>query len=296
MGSLRRVLIGALLLAALSFASRPSLAQTPSPLAAWQWAELATCGVLWDEQTKWLREAYTPAGAYAALPLLAGENRPERWDQFLSCGEDPLPNTVLMALTERLDTRLPKEGNRRYHLRSLARRLLDNGRDDLARQLAVGSEHFAAMLGPLLASRGDIESQLKLAGELSRTLQESGAPGPGDLDWLSGVESERLLGALFAILEQNWKLDERPVATVRSGYGLSDLFNPLQDAIVRVGGREAVAGYDRLLARGGDFRWLRGSRARIAAAVLLADGQRYGPGAARALGLPVLDPDGGADA
>ena len=264
-------------------------------LTARRWAELATCGVLWDAQTKWLREAYTSAGAYAALSLLAGEGRPERWDQFLSCCEDPLPNPVLLALVERLDPRLPEERTQRYHLRSLARRLLDNGRDDLAGQLAAGSEHFAAMLAPLLASRGDVESQLKLAGELSRTLRESGVPGRDDLDWLSGVESERLLGVLFAILEQNWKLDERPVAAVRSGYGLSDLFNPLQDAIARVGGREAVAGYDRLLARGGDFRWLRGSRARIAAAVLLADGQRYGPSAARALGLPVLDPEAGTD-
>jgi hypothetical protein len=261
-----------------------------------RWAELATCGVLWDEQTKWLRDAYTPAGAYAALPLLAGEGRPERWDQFLSCCEDPLPNPVLLALAERLDTKLPKEeGTQRYHLRSLARRLLDNGRADIAGQLAASSEHFAAMLGPLLAGRGDVESQLKLAEELSRTLRESGVPGRDDLDWLSGVESERLLGVLFAILEQNWRLDERPVAAVRSGYGLSDLFNPLQDAIARVGGREAVANYDRLLARGGDFRWLRGSRSRIAAAVLLAEGQRYGPSAARALGLPVLDPEVGAD-
>ena len=259
------------------------------------WAELATCGVLWDEQTKWLREAYTPAGAYAAVPLLAGEGRPERWDQFLSCCEDPLPNLILLALAEGLDPRLPEERTQRYHLRSLARRLLDNGRGDLAGQLAAASGHFAAMLAPLLAGRGGVESQLKLAGELSRTLRESGVPGRDDLDWLSGVESERLLGVLFAILEQNWKLDERPVAAVRSGYGLSDLFTPLQDAIARVGGREAVAGYDRLLARGGDFRWLRGSRARIAAAVLLADGQRYGPGAARALGLPVLDPEAGTD-
>lgn len=265
------------------------------PLAARQWAELATCGVLWDAQTKWLHEVYTPAGAYAALPLLAGEDRPERWDQFLSCCEDPLPNPVLLSLAERLDTRLPEEGTQRYHLRSLARRLLDNGRDDLAGQLAAGSGDFAAMLTPLLAGTGNVESQLKLAGDLSRTLRERGAFGPEDLEWLSGVESERLLGALFAILEQNWRLDERPVARIRSGYGLSDLFNPLQEAIARVGGREAVAGYDRLLARGGDFRWLCSSRARIAAAVLLADGQRYGPGAARALGLPILDPEGGVD-
>jgi hypothetical protein len=146
------------------------------------------------------------------------------------------------------------------------------------------------MLGPLLAGRGDVESQLKLAGDLSNRLRDSGTPGPEDLDWLGGVESEQLLSALFTILEQNWKLDERPVATVRSGYGLSDLFNPLQEAIARVGGREAVAGYDRLLAAGGDFLWLRGSRARIAAAVLLADGQRYGSGAAASLGLPILAP------
>ena len=36
-----------------------------------------------------------------------------------------------------------------------------------------------------------------------------------------------------------------------------------QQAIARVGGREAVSGYDRILSRGGDSRWLRGSRGRV---------------------------------
>ncbi|MBS1894901.1 MAG: hypothetical protein JST59_26680 [Actinobacteria bacterium] len=46
-----------------------------------------------------------------------------------------------------------------------------------------------------------------------------------------------------------------------------------------------------LLTQGGDFRWLRVSRERVAAAELLADAQRFGPGAASSL-LPVLDPLG----
>ena len=252
------------------------------PLDAKRWGELATCGVLWDAQTQWLKSTYTVAGAYVGLAMLIGEKQPEPWEQFLSCCKDPVPNPVLLACVEQLDAKIPEEGAQRYHLRSLARRLLENGRRDLAERVGSHSEDFAALLEPLLAGGGDIPTQLKLTSELKERLRESGTPSEEDLHWLGGVASEQLLGGLFAILDENWKLDERPVAMVRSGYGLHDLFNPLQEAIARIGGRQAVAGYDGLLARGGDYRWLRASRDRVAAAELLADAQRYGPGAALA--------------
>lgn len=257
-----------------------------------RWGELASCGVLWDEQSAWLRESQTVAGVYVALDLLGAESDPGRWDQFFSCCTDPLPNPVLFACASHLDTRLPEDaGHRRYNLRSLAERMLLNGRDDLARALAASSPDFYAILEPLLARDGDIDAQHRLLSDLDVRVREQRLPDDRDLAWLGGASSPALLPGLFLLLGDNWKLDDRPVARVRSGYGLHDLFNPLLEAIARIGGRGAVAGYDELISRGGDFRWLRASRERVAAAELLADGQRFSSGAAAALGLPTLAPD-----
>ncbi|HUB99867.1 MAG TPA: SIR2 family protein [Solirubrobacterales bacterium] len=263
-------------------------------LGAKRWGELAACGVLWDTQTQWLRSAYSVAGAYAGQASLEGVGEPDRWQQFLSCCQDPVPNPILLACADQLDAELPEDGNQHYNLRLLASRMLENGRRDLAEQIARRSEGFAALLEPLLAGDGDIPTQQKLVEKLKERLRDGGRPREDELRWLGGVVSEQLLAELFAILDENWKLDDRPVARVRSGYGLHDLFSPLQEAIARIGGREAIAGYDRLIAEGGDFRWLRASRERVAAAVLLADAQRFGPGAALTLGLPILDPEAGA--
>lgn len=257
-----------------------------------RWGELAASGVLWDLQTQWLLSIYRVAGAYAGLRALEGVGEPGRWQQFLSCCEDPLPNPVLLACVEQLDAELSEEGTERYNLRWLARRMLENGRRDLAELVASRSEDFAALLEPLLAGDGDIPAQRKLMGELKERLRTERVPSEADLQWLGGVSSEQLLGGLFAVLSENWKLDDRPTARVRTGFGLHDLFGPVQEAIARVGGREAVRGYDALLAKGGGFRWLRASRERVAAAELLSDAQRFGPGAARTLGLPVLDREG----
>jgi len=265
------------------------------PLDAKRWGELATCGVLWDTHTQWLLSLYSVAGAYAGLRTLEGVGEPERWQQFLSCCEDPLPNPVLIACADRLDAELPEEGTRRYNLRWLARRMLENGRRDLTERIAARSEGFAILLQPLLASSGDIPTQRRLVKELKERLRSSRLPNEDGLRWLGGVESEQLLPGLFEILGENWKLDDRPTARVQSGDGLHDLFNPLQEAIARIGGREAVSGYDTLLAKGGDLRWLRAPRDRVATAELLSDAQRFGPGAARSLGLPVLDPEGVGD-
>jgi hypothetical protein len=262
------------------------------PLDADRWGELAACGILWDPQTRWLLSRYSVSGAYAGLRTLEGVGEPDRWRQFLSCCKDPVPNPVLLACAEQLDAQLPEEGSQRYNLRWLGRRMLESGRRDFAERIAARSDGFDTLLKPLLASSGDVRAQRKLVKELRERLRTTTAPGENDLDWLGGVESEQLLAGLFKILGENWKLDDRSLARVRVGFGLHDLFNPLQEAIARIGGRQAVARYDALLAQGGDFRWLRASRERVAAAELLADAQRFGPGAARSLGLPVLDPLG----
>src|SRR5262249_32789783 len=234
-------------------------------LDAERWGELTACGVLWDAQTQWLLSIYSVAGAYAGLRVLEGVGKPERWQQFLSCCEDPLANPVLLACAEQLDAEFSEEGTERYNLRWLARRMLENGRRDLAELVASRSEGFAALLEPLLAGDADIPAQRKLVGELKERLRTEGVPSEEHLQWLGGGTSGQRRDGLVTVLSENWKLDDRPAARVRTGFGLHDLFNPLQEAIARVGGREAVRGYDALLAKGGDFRWLRASRDRIAA-------------------------------
>jgi hypothetical protein len=50
------------------------------------------------------------------------------------------------------------------------------------------------------------------------------------------------------------------VMMISSGRGLHDVTNPVMAAIYAIGGEPAIAGYDGLLALGGDFRRLRNQR------------------------------------
>jgi hypothetical protein len=96
------------------------------------------------------------------------------------------------------------------------------------------------------------------------------------MNWMEALASASLLPALFGILRQVYKLSDEPVSRVRVGYGSRDVVNPTIEAINRIGGRAAVAGYDELIAEGGDFRWLAGPRDRLAANELTKDGKDLG--------------------
>lgn len=175
-----------------------------------------------------------------------------------------------------------------YRIASIAQRFVAAGRGDLARSLAGRLEEFAGALPPILAEHGDLEAQRELFGELKRTLDEDKLPEDHRLMWMSGVTETVMLPELFQILRRSYKLSEGPLPRVMSGFGLHDVINPTTETISRIGGREAVAGYDELIDAGGDFRWLRAQRDRVAAAVLSKDGERFASEAAVRMRLPLL--------
>jgi hypothetical protein len=111
------------------------------------------------------------------------------------------------------------------------------------------------------------------------------------MNWMEALLSPSLLPRLFAILRQIYKLSEEPMPRIRVGFGRRDVVNPTIEAINRIGGRRAVAGYDELIAEGGDFRWLLHPRDRLAANELTKDGERFKASAATRVGVPLIDAD-----
>ena len=58
------------------------------------------------------------------------------------------------------------------------------------------------------------------------------------------------------------------------------------EAIASIGGRQAVAGYDALMASEDHYRWLARQRDDVAGAVLTADGERFAAAAAIHAAVP----------
>lgn len=154
--------------------------------------------------------------------------------------------------------------------------------------LAGRLEEFAGALPPILAEYGDLKAQREMFGRLKRILDEDEPPADHRLSWMSGVTERAMLPELFQILRRSYKLSDEPLSRVMSGFGLHDVVNPTTEGISRIGGRDAVAGYDEMIDIGGDYRWLGAQRDRVAAAVLSEDGERFAPEAARRMRLPLL--------
>jgi len=263
-------------------AARPSL-------SARQWGELATCGILFSNQSDWLRETQSLEGVYEAIEAIGSDGDPERWSQLFEACEDPLPNLVFERCADVLDPKAAADpGSMAYRMASIAQRFVSTGRGDLARRLAGRLDDFAGALPPLLAEHGDLGAQQKMFGELKRTLDEDKLPDDHRLTWMGGVTETVMLPELFEVLRRSYKLSDRPLPRVMSGFGLHDVVNPTTETISRIGGREAVAGYDELIDDGGDFRWLGAQRDRVAATVLTEDGERFAAEASKQLELPML--------
>lgn len=267
--------------------ARPSLDQT-------RWAELATCGILFEEHYRWLATAATLEGVYEALDLITGDPDPSRWQQFLSCCRDPLPGQVLESCARSLAGDAPDEEERidLQGVRTLAARMADNGRRDLIEMLAASGPARESEILPILAEAGDHESQCRLLDRLIKQLDEGVVPQQPVLSWLSPSPSPLVLGRLFEILRRTWGSAERPAGRFSTGYGLFDITSPTLEGIASIGGREALAGYDALMAEGGAFRWLRRSREDIAGALLIAEGERFAEGAAAVFNLPWMGGSG----
>lgn len=259
------------------------------PLSARQWGELASCGILFANQSDWLRKTQSLGGVYEAIEAIGSDGDPERWSQLLGCCENPVPNLLFERCAEVLDPAAAADpAPLAYRMASIAQRFVGAGRGDLARCLARRQAEFAEALPPVLAEYGDLEAQREMFGELKRTLDEEKLPKDHRLAWISGVTEAVVLQELFQVLRRSYKLSDRPLPRVMAGFDLHDVVNPTTEAIGRIGGREAVAGYDELIDAGGDFRWLGTQRARVAAAVLSKDGERFASEAARQMRLPLL--------
>lgn len=267
--------------------AQPSLDQT-------RWAELATCGILFEEHYRWLATAATVEGVYEALDLIAGDPDPDRWRQFLSCCRDPLPGRVLESCMRDLAAQAPEEEKRieLQMVRTIAVRMVENGRPDLIEELAAGSPAREAELFPILAEAGDSECQRRLLDQLIEQLDNGVVPQRQVLSWLSPSPSPLVLGRLFEVLRRTWGSAEPPVGRVTSGHGIFEITSPTLEAIASIGGRGALAGYDALIAEDGAFRWLRRNREDIAGALLIADGERFAGSAAATLGLPWIGGSG----
>ena len=257
-------------------------------LDAERWAQLATCGILFETQTNWLQETQMLEGVHRAVELLDGVGDLERWEQFLSCCLDPLPDRALLACARSLDPSLVEGSDAAgYRLRTIAGRMIDNNRVDLAKDLAGRHPDFATDLAPILAERGDVNTQRRLLVALVEQLGEGGMPGDGCVEWLPGVRAPELLDDLFEVVKHTYGPQVDKGTRIRS-FERNDIARAAMEAITAIGGRAAVDGYDRLIAAGDDFRWLRYQRAQVAGAALGAEGERFAALAAGRVELPLL--------
>jgi hypothetical protein len=270
-------------------AARPTL----SPR---QWGQLASCGILYSTQSEWLRAAQSVAGVYEAIDAMGDDGDPDRWAQLLDCCADPLPNRLLVRCAEALaPVPATDDSGHRFRVRAVLRRFVESGRSDLTEQLVSRGEEFSTIVPPLLAEGGDLHSQEAMIEQLMGTLDEGNFPEDDQMTWMDSLDSPSLLPGLFGILRRVYRLSDEPVRGVTIGYGPRDVVNPTVEAISRIGGRGAVAGYDELIDQGGDFRWLSGSRDRVASNLLTADGERFAASAAASVGLPLIGAPPGAE-
>jgi hypothetical protein len=258
------------------------------PLDQMRWAELATCGILFEGHYTWLAANQSSEAVYEALRLISDDADPDRWQQFLSCCRDPLPGRVLESCARDLSAEVPEDEEQidLQRVGTIAARMAENGRRDLIKKLAAGDPTREAELFPILAEAGDSECQLRLLDQLIEQLDRGVVPRQPIVSWLSPSPSPLILGRLFEILRRTWGSPERPVGRVTSGYGLFDITSATLEGIATIGGREALAGYDALIAEGGAFRWLRSRREDVAGALLIAEGERFAESTAATLGLP----------
>ncbi|HSS32503.1 MAG TPA: SIR2 family protein [Solirubrobacterales bacterium] len=266
-------------------AARPDL----SPA---QWGQLATSGVLYSTQAEWLREVSVHQGLYEAIASIGDDGDPDRWCQLFECAGDPLPGALLDACARHIDSSAAAStATVESRLRQVAERMVGSGRRDLARRLGARDPLFATVLDPVLASHGDGEAQGRLFTEVISGLEAGGLPSARTFGWISAVGEAHLLPRLFDILRLTFKTSDGPLPRAAGNHDLIDLTSPTIEAIARIGGREALSGYDGLIDEHEDFRWLGEQRARIAASILAAEGARFAPAAAARIELPPLAPD-----
>jgi hypothetical protein len=254
------------------------------PVTDEQWAQLATNPFLHHEQSEWLRLQATEPRMQRALALMT-DMRAECWLRLLDCCPAPPPGFIAEASAASVGSDTDRAEPTTY----LMQRLVAGGVTEGARAWAARDEVAARALRPMLAIEGDLDAQRRLVSDLLDSVISEPSELPDELGWMSMLRAEEFLEPLFEILGKIY-----PPSPQATGFGPSvrDVLTPTIEAIAAIGSREAVRRYDVLLARGGDLRWLRGQRDRIAAEVLRACGDNAAPAAAGVTGLPLFQTNG----
>ena len=249
-----------------------------------QWAQVATCGFLFDKQFSWLRRKCTDA-AKSVVAEICRDPAVRTWAQALEAMPAPVPREVVDTIVSCAQ----ELGDDAWSIRSIGKRLVESDRPDAVHALSEKSEEFATCLAPVLAAAGDLEIQQRLLARVLREVEGRHLPELGELEWLREVESPTLLPNLFGILSQVVGEPEPEGAYAGDTWG--DLSRLVMAAIRRIDGPEAVDGYDRMLARDEDWRFLRLERKAVLQIALERVGGAAGARAAEQLGLPLLRSD-----
>lgn len=254
------------------------------------WARIATSGVIFDSEQRWLRSQSDPDRQDRAARRLAASRDVDRWRSLLDCCENPLTELLMSSAAEALSpkpdgtassTDEENVGGRAL----LIHRLVENDRPDLAWKM---TQQRPELLDRTLAEHGDPGAQHRLVADLVASARSGQTLVHESFGWMASATDPQLLDSLFETLGLVYKTSYEPVPRYSSGVGLHDVINPLTSVIATIGGQQAVEGYDRLLDCGGDLRWLRRQRDEVAASVLRADGLDAAPAAAAASDVPVL--------
>jgi energy-coupling factor transporter ATP-binding protein EcfA2 len=252
-------------------------------MTAEQWGQVASCGILFEDQLEWLRR-HSSEESKQALATTCTSSDSQVWERALAATPDPLPDALQHALLRHLT-----ESTDDYSLGQIGERLQSAIGPEPVRTLSEQSDEFADVLRPLLASAGDTRAQRTLIAGLRSQLEAHERPEDRRLGWLNAVTDESSLQDLFACLELLYGPASEIADT--SAWVANDVLTPVMSAIRNIGGADAVRRYDQLIGKGGGMQFLHSQREVVAQAVLREEGLRAAEQAARALGVPVFSPE-----
>ena len=115
-----------------------------------QWAELASCRVLFEDQLEWLRR-HAGTTAKQELARICTADDAQTWERALAATPDPLPSELLDSLLVHL-----RRTDNDHSLRYLGERLRSSADPGVLRTLAGTSPELMDELRPLLAADGDL--------------------------------------------------------------------------------------------------------------------------------------------
>ncbi len=239
--------------------------------------DIPTTGIILGDASRWLRQKWQPE---VSVLLLADPPRsPRGWSVALRGSPKPLAPAVARAAAGAAAVSKDDE----WSIREIAERLLEEEQAVANLRVLASEPANKRVVLPYLAKAGDPGAAHELLVELRARLNAGEVPDREDVIWLDAVADPAELPWLFECLEQAAAKAER------SPFGP---FGPLQAAIARIDGEEAVRRYDDLLARepfeGAQF--LRSQRDGVLQDQLRAVGLKAARSVLAELSLPVLAP------